>query len=332
MVPASSCSTRPMDASRSGWPSPPVDHRHRRRTSADGERGRPLHRHLQRRDLQLPRAPRGAAGARPSLPNELRHRGLDRGLSRLGPRGNLPVSRHVCLRVCGIPEGAKPGARARCIRQEAIVPRRRGLACFCSPRRSSRSSSFPGFDRTFNIEALGHYLLNRYVPGPTTFFRAMKKLAAGTLCGVEGRQLHHQTATSRRHSPTPRPTSPRSTKRYGCSKPLSTRRCASACAATRRSAPISQGVSIPRRWSRPWSSTARAPVGPSRSASASREYSELDHARVIAEQFGTDHQELVVEPQAFMDDSQTAVLRRGAPVSEASDIPIFMLSKLLRKA
>ena len=58
------------------------------------------------------------------------------------------------------------------------------------------------------------------------------------------------------------------------------------------------------------------------------EYSELDHARVVAEQFGTDHQELVVEPDAFMDDWQTAVLRRGAPVSEASDIPIFMLSKL----
>ena len=58
------------------------------------------------------------------------------------------------------------------------------------------------------------------------------------------------------------------------------------------------------------------------------EYSELDHARVIAEQFGTDHQELVVEPQAFMDDWETAVLRRGAPVSEASDIPTFMLSKL----
>ena len=62
------------------------------------------------------------------------------------------------------------------------------------------------------------------------------------------------------------------------------------------------------------------------------EYSELDHARIVAEQFGTDHQELVVEPGAFMDDWQTAVLRRGAPVSEASDIPIFMLSKLASRS
>src|SRR4029077_19859680 len=58
------------------------------------------------------------------------------------------------------------------------------------------------------------------------------------------------------------------------------------------------------------------------------EYSELDHARVVAHVFGTDHYELVVEPGAFMEHWSTAVLRRGAPVSEASDIPIFMLSKL----
>jgi asparagine synthase (glutamine-hydrolysing) len=38
---------------------------------------------------------------------------------------------------------------------------------------------FPGFDRTFDAEALGHYLLNRYVPGPLTFFRAVKKLQPG---------------------------------------------------------------------------------------------------------------------------------------------------------
>ena len=57
-------------------------------------------------------------------------------------------------------------------------------------------------------------------------------------------------------------------------------------------------------------------------------YSELDYARDVAARLGTDHHELVVEPASFMDHWETAVLRRGAPVSEASDIPIFMLSKL----
>ena len=57
-------------------------------------------------------------------------------------------------------------------------------------------------------------------------------------------------------------------------------------------------------------------------------YSELDYARDVAVRLGTNHHELVVEPASFMDHWETAVLRRGAPVSEASDIPIFMLSKL----
>ena len=58
------------------------------------------------------------------------------------------------------------------------------------------------------------------------------------------------------------------------------------------------------------------------------EYSELDHARVVASQFGTIHDELFVEPSSFMQHWSTAVLRRGAPVSEASDIPILMLSEM----
>src|SRR5262249_1289565 len=43
---------------------------------------------------------------------------------------------------------------------------------------------------------------------------------------------------------------------------------------------------------------------------------------------GTDHHELVLDPSVFMEEWPTAVLRRGAPVSEASDIPILMLSKM----
>src|SRR5208282_3826822 len=41
---------------------------------------------------------------------------------------------------------------------------------------------FPGFDRSFDPEALGHYLLDRYVPGPSTFFRNVKKLQPGHYC------------------------------------------------------------------------------------------------------------------------------------------------------
>src|SRR5947207_1582974 len=38
---------------------------------------------------------------------------------------------------------------------------------------------FPGLDQGFDWEELGNYLLYRYVPGPTTFFRGVRKLLPG---------------------------------------------------------------------------------------------------------------------------------------------------------
>ncbi len=62
------------------------------------------------------------------------------------------------------------------------------------------------------------------------------------------------------------------------------------------------------------------------------QYSELDQARTIAQRFGTDHHELIVEPGSFINHWPMAVLRRGAPVTEASDIPILMLSKMASRS
>ena len=50
-----------------------------------------------------------------------------------------------------------------------------------------------------------------------------------------------------------------------------------------------------------------------------KEYSEVDHARTIAQQFKTDHNELIVEAKDFIAEWPEAVLRRGAPVSESSE-------------
>ena len=62
------------------------------------------------------------------------------------------------------------------------------------------------------------------------------------------------------------------------------------------------------------------------------EYSELDYARTVADRFGTSHHEVIVDPETFMAHWPTAVLRRGAPVSEAADIPILILSQLASKS
>ncbi|HEY3076056.1 MAG TPA: asparagine synthase (glutamine-hydrolyzing) [Burkholderiales bacterium] len=56
-------------------------------------------------------------------------------------------------------------------------------------------------------------------------------------------------------------------------------------------------------------------------------HSELSHAATVAREFGTEHHEMVVTPRDFIDYLPQLVAARDAPVSEPSDIAIFMLSR-----
>lgn len=61
------------------------------------------------------------------------------------------------------------------------------------------------------------------------------------------------------------------------------------------------------------------------------QYSELAYARVIADQFKTDHYELTISQDHLMDELPKLIRFRDAPVSEPSDIPIYLLSLEARK-
>ena len=56
--------------------------------------------------------------------------------------------------------------------------------------------------------------------------------------------------------------------------------------------------------------------------------SELDSARLVADTFGTDHHEKVIKPEDFISYLPDAIFFRDGPVSEPSDIPILLLSRL----
>ena len=55
-------------------------------------------------------------------------------------------------------------------------------------------------------------------------------------------------------------------------------------------------------------------------------YSELAYAKVVAEQFKTDHHELTVSADHIMEHLPKLVRFRDAPVAEPSDIPIYLLA------
>lgn len=57
------------------------------------------------------------------------------------------------------------------------------------------------------------------------------------------------------------------------------------------------------------------------------DYSELEYAEVVARHFNTDHHELIVSHEELIAHLPELIRFRDAPVSEPSDIPIYLLSK-----
>lgn len=190
---------------------------------------------------------------------------------------------------------------------------------------------FPGFRRDFDSEALGHYLLNRYVPGPSTFFRGLKKLPPGHYATWQSGTL----TTTRYFSP-PVSTSLPDVKSFQDAISLFKQAFDEAVRIRMRSdAPFGAYLSGGIDSSAVVATMVRHSTEPVRTFSVGFRdpgYSELDHARVIARQFGTIHNELLVEPDSFLAHWPTAVLRRGAPVSETSDIPILLLSEMASRS
>ncbi|MCK9553442.1 asparagine synthase C-terminal domain-containing protein, partial [Aquamicrobium sp.] len=60
--------------------------------------------------------------------------------------------------------------------------------------------------------------------------------------------------------------------------------------------------------------------------------SELPYAAQVAKAFGTDHHELSVGLNDFTSVWEEAVLRRGAPVAEPSDLPVLLLSRMASRS
>ena len=183
----------------------------------------------------------------------------------------------------------------------------------------------PEVPAEMDTEVIAEYLAFRYVPGPYTFFRGIRKVPPGTTAqwangsvdmrryysppdreprarirvedGVEDRFLQHLDEAVR--------------IRMVCDVPFG--------AFLSGGIDSSTTVALMSRHSDHAVKTFSVGFADAR-------YSELPYARAIAKQFRTDHRELVIEPQDMMDRLPQVVAFRDAPVSEPSDIPIFLLA------
>jgi asparagine synthase (glutamine-hydrolysing) len=181
-----------------------------------------------------------------------------------------------------------------------------------------------------NLPAVWDYLAYRYVPGPRTLFEGIRKLAPGTCATIQGGRL-----TERRYWVAPdRAPAPRRHVNGEAVGEFLGKLDESVRMQMVSDVPFGAYLSggldsstIVALMTRHNAKVKTFSVGFSDSA-----YSELGYASLVARHFGTDHHELVVDSKDLIENIPKLVAFRDAPVTEPSDIPIYMLSKEAAKS
>jgi asparagine synthase (glutamine-hydrolysing) len=182
-----------------------------------------------------------------------------------------------------------------------------------------------------DLDSLLEYLLYRYVPAPNTLFQDIKKLPPASYAVFRDgilrikRYYRPPDLDPFRHSTIP-------------DEPVSSfLRCLDHAVECRMISDVPFGaflsggidssaiVALMARHS-PY------PVKTFSVGFSESEYSELSYARAIADQFRTDHCELIISHDQIMNHLPELVRFRDAPVAEPSDIPIYLLSVEARKS
>ena len=186
---------------------------------------------------------------------------------------------------------------------------------------------FPDVDRTLDQEAVQEYFLNCYVPGPSTLFRAVKKLPPGCFAVWQAGRF----SVTRYFVPPFATTIPNITDFREAIQMFRETFEDAVRIRMRSDAPFGAYLSGGINLSAIVATMVRCSSTKIRTYSVGfreKAYSELDFARGVATRFDTDHHEVVIEPIMFIEHWTTAVLRRGAPVSDPADLPLFILSKM----
>jgi asparagine synthase (glutamine-hydrolysing) len=183
----------------------------------------------------------------------------------------------------------------------------------------------PGISAEVELPAVWDYLAYRYVPGPRTLFKGIRKLPPGTYALWQFgrlREVRYWIAPDK--------------------KPLLEK--ASDVSVEAFLAKLEEAVKLQMVSDVPFgaflsggldSSTVvalmsrhNASVKTFSVGFGEDRYSELPYAGEVAKAFGTDHQEIVVSERDMIAELPRLVAYRDAPVAEPSDIPIYLMSKV----
>jgi asparagine synthase (glutamine-hydrolysing) len=217
-------------------------------------------------------------------------------------------------------------ARDRVGKKPLFYALRDGVLSFASELRALLQD--PEIPRDLDFEALDAYLALRWIPAPLSAFEAVRKLPPAHVLTLErGRvaiepywQLDHGGAA-----------------RTGDDRELIEELREQLRAAVRRrmvsDVPLGAFLSGGIDSSAVVATMAEQSSSPVRTFSigfTDDRYDELSQARLIAERFGTDHEELVVTPDA-VEILPRIVRQYGEPFADSSAIPSFYLAELARR-
>ncbi|HEX4714862.1 MAG TPA: asparagine synthase (glutamine-hydrolyzing), partial [Ktedonobacteraceae bacterium] len=189
--------------------------------------------------------------------------------------------------------------------------------------------SHPRVERRADIQALADYLSVRYVPGPATLFANIYKVQPGhwLLCDAEGR-LREECYWDFTFGKTE--TRPIEEYMQGVRLHIQQAVEERMMADVPLGAMLSGGVDssiitgiMSQLMNQPVKTFAVGFDVPG--------FSELPYARIVAEHFGTEHHELVVKGSDLATYWPLLTWHRDEPVSEPSDLGVYLISKLARQ-
>lgn len=194
--------------------------------------------------------------------------------------------------------------------------------------------TWPQVDRTPDYVAIDQYLALQYVPAPRTAFASISKLRNAHSLTVEhasaGWSMHEQVQYWRLPSPA-------TAKMRATTEDLAAELVDRLTEAVKlrliSDVPLGAFLSGGVDSSAVVALMAGLGHGPVKTFSigfANKEYDETRYARMVAERYGTDHEEMIVEPDAI------AVIPRlvwhyGEPFADPSAVPTYYVSEIARR-
>ena len=182
--------------------------------------------------------------------------------------------------------------------------------------------------RTLDHRALDCYYAYQYIPAPLSAFQAVRKVPPATVLTFRGGRIEQDRYWRLRYTP-----KLAVSDRRELHEQIRTTIDAAVKRRMISDVPLGAFLSGGIDSSAVVAAMARHSSGPVKTFSIGFEqeqFNELPYARAIAERFGTDHEEFVVQPSAI-EILPKIVRHYGEPFADASAIPSFYLAALTRR-